>query len=346
MKTFKQFIAESEHPMIDVDGVQKHRNNSEGQPIHHTDEGIRNFHRWFGHSDSVDHAGRPLVVHHATPALERGQTDDTPHPFNEFKHGDSGVVSFATSHQFAHNYASDKSHAAQMDKSPYVFSGYAKTKTFDPHNDEHIAAVSKHLGDTIHHQGKYGWGAFASKTYKTPDFMQKLKGIDHDKFETPEEAESKKSFDAVEPGKAKTIQKYDNSPTTMLHKNDTHMWVADGALHGEALKRGMDAAKTEPEGRHEVSFMHAPHESRPWHIERQKVTVRKVERYQPPKLTSGHDNWEYTENDHLRAAAQKAGFNAVKQTESGKHNIATFGTDQFKTKRNSGAFSHPTKIDE
>jgi len=66
MKTFKQFITEQEHPMIDVDGVMKHRNNSEGRPIHPTNEGIRNFHRWFGDSKAVDQHGRPQVTYHGT----------------------------------------------------------------------------------------------------------------------------------------------------------------------------------------------------------------------------------------------------------------------------------------
>jgi len=40
MKSFKQFLKENiAHPMIDVDGVQKHRHNSDGKPIHHTDDG-------------------------------------------------------------------------------------------------------------------------------------------------------------------------------------------------------------------------------------------------------------------------------------------------------------------
>ena len=58
-----------EHPMIDVDGEQKHRHNSMGQPIHHTDEGIRNFHRWFGDSNAVDEHGRPKVMYHGTGAI-------------------------------------------------------------------------------------------------------------------------------------------------------------------------------------------------------------------------------------------------------------------------------------
>ena len=54
------------HPMIDVDGEQKHRHNSEGKPIHATDEGIKNFHKWFGDSKIVDEHGRPKVMYHGT----------------------------------------------------------------------------------------------------------------------------------------------------------------------------------------------------------------------------------------------------------------------------------------
>ena len=60
------FNKQPDHPMIDVDGVQKHRHNSLGQPIHHTDEGIKNFHRWFGDSKAIDEHGRPLVAYHGT----------------------------------------------------------------------------------------------------------------------------------------------------------------------------------------------------------------------------------------------------------------------------------------
>ena len=51
---------------ITVDGKQRPTRNSNGQPIHHTEEGIRNFWRWFGSSRVVDDQGRPLVVYHGT----------------------------------------------------------------------------------------------------------------------------------------------------------------------------------------------------------------------------------------------------------------------------------------
>jgi len=51
---------------IDVDGVQRPALNSNGQPIHPTLEGVRNFWRWFGDSKVVDASGRPLVVYHGS----------------------------------------------------------------------------------------------------------------------------------------------------------------------------------------------------------------------------------------------------------------------------------------
>lgn len=53
---------------IEVDGVTHPALNSEGRPIHPTQEGIRNFWRWFGDSKVVDSQGRPLVVYHQTDA--------------------------------------------------------------------------------------------------------------------------------------------------------------------------------------------------------------------------------------------------------------------------------------
>jgi hypothetical protein len=52
--------------VITVDGVARPTVNSEGLPIHSTEEGVRNFWRWFGDSTVVDEQGRPLVMYHGT----------------------------------------------------------------------------------------------------------------------------------------------------------------------------------------------------------------------------------------------------------------------------------------
>ncbi len=74
------FLAESDMPSVDqadwvlgaspntinVDGVERSRHNSKGLPIHPTDEGLKNFWRWFGDSKTVDAEGRPIVFYHGT----------------------------------------------------------------------------------------------------------------------------------------------------------------------------------------------------------------------------------------------------------------------------------------
>lgn len=51
---------------ITVDGKERPTTNSEGKPLAATEEGIRNFWRWFGDSKVVDADGKPLVVYHAS----------------------------------------------------------------------------------------------------------------------------------------------------------------------------------------------------------------------------------------------------------------------------------------
>lgn len=53
---------------IEVDGKQRPTTNSKGQPLAQTEEGVRNFWRWFGDSKVVDAEGKPLVVYHGTTA--------------------------------------------------------------------------------------------------------------------------------------------------------------------------------------------------------------------------------------------------------------------------------------
>jgi hypothetical protein len=57
---------------IEVDGAQRPIANSNGQRIHPTDAGLRNFWRWFGDSQVVDAQGRPLVVYHGTGFTQAG----------------------------------------------------------------------------------------------------------------------------------------------------------------------------------------------------------------------------------------------------------------------------------
>jgi hypothetical protein len=57
---------------IEIDGTARPTTNSNGQPIAATEEGVRNFWRWFGDSKVVDEQGRPLVVYHGAPYVKNG----------------------------------------------------------------------------------------------------------------------------------------------------------------------------------------------------------------------------------------------------------------------------------
>ena len=73
---------------IEVDGVVRPTLNSNGKPIHSTQEGVRNFWRWFGDSKVVDEQGRPLVVYHGTRAdFSEFDTDRIGQNFAESKGG-------------------------------------------------------------------------------------------------------------------------------------------------------------------------------------------------------------------------------------------------------------------
>ena len=69
---------------ITIDGVERPTQNSNGQPLAQTEEGLRNFYAWFKDSKVVDAEGRPLVVYHATSA-----------DFDAFKTNWRGAMYFA-----------------------------------------------------------------------------------------------------------------------------------------------------------------------------------------------------------------------------------------------------------
>lgn len=58
-----------------VDGKKRSTRNSEGNLIHETVAGLRNFYKWFGDSKVVDENGNPLVVYHGTNAENIQQFD-------------------------------------------------------------------------------------------------------------------------------------------------------------------------------------------------------------------------------------------------------------------------------
>ena len=136
----KKVLNESiEHPMIEVDGVMKHRHNSLGQPIHPTDEGIKNFHRWFGDDENLDEHGRPKVLYHSSL-----QDIEQFSPTGKFM-GYSGTtgISLTDSPQIATRY---------LDR--YSESGWVNGLPNQPFHKQVIPVYAK-LGKTLHRNERF-----------------------------------------------------------------------------------------------------------------------------------------------------------------------------------------------
>lgn len=93
---------------INIDGVERPTTNSEGKQIASSEEGIRNFYKWFGNSKVVDEQGRPLVVYHGSPKR-----------FDEFKPKSFGTAGlheyyyFAKSKKWAEKYLAEEHKGAE-----------------------------------------------------------------------------------------------------------------------------------------------------------------------------------------------------------------------------------------
>lgn len=74
--------------LIEVDGKLRPTTNASGHPIHSSAQGIHNFWKWFGDSQSVDEQGRPLVAFHGTKAQFT--------EFNKTRSGEFGSAIYAT----------------------------------------------------------------------------------------------------------------------------------------------------------------------------------------------------------------------------------------------------------
>lgn len=128
-------------PTINVDGVQRPTTNSEGRPIHPTEEGVKNFWRWFGGSKIVDADGKPRVMYHGTSGESVGAGGIT--EFDPKKSG--GFLFAAPTSAMASSFAGAK-RGKKSTRKPTVYPVYVKAENpFDYENYDHVAAVAQEI---------------------------------------------------------------------------------------------------------------------------------------------------------------------------------------------------------
>ncbi len=106
--------------------------NHDGRPIHPTEEGIRNFWKWFGQSSTTDFDGKPLVMYH-------GSSRD----FSEFKAKQAKAIYVTTDIDLAKEFTDySMDYAAKNNiqgAAPVIYPLYVKAdRPFDFENDQHV----------------------------------------------------------------------------------------------------------------------------------------------------------------------------------------------------------------
>jgi len=107
---------------ISINGTQRSTQNSNGQPIHPTLEGIKKFWEWFGDSKVVDKDGKPLVVYHGTKA-----NFDTFYLTQAGGNNDTGMLGtgfyFSSDKNMSRGYGDKMMQVYLSLKNPYVIRG-------------------------------------------------------------------------------------------------------------------------------------------------------------------------------------------------------------------------------
>lgn len=99
---------------VEVDGKMRPALNSNGQPIHWSVEGVRNFWRWFGDSRVVDKTGRPVPVFHGSTA-DIEAFDPTQANDRMYSGGTENTVFFTDNADVAASYAGRRTSMTGLD---------------------------------------------------------------------------------------------------------------------------------------------------------------------------------------------------------------------------------------
>lgn len=199
---------------IDVDGELKHIYNSDGNTIHHTDEGIKNFHRWFKDSKAVDEHGRPLVVYHGTNAHVYSGDKEIDN-FHTNPESGRGAAFFTSNKSLANEYGEKVYNTYLKLKNPLIIDAQGKHWTSISHNSpikgeatEQLNVARKQKYDDFESVAK-DMEELLGEPYTPREFkpsksleghsLKHIPGLEHDDIETDQivKAARKNGFDGV-----------------------------------------------------------------------------------------------------------------------------------------------------
>lgn len=230
---------------IEIDGIARPTTNSNGQPIHPTEQGVRNFWRWFGDSKVVDAQGRPLVVYHGTPKA-----------FKEFKKGkvaarDPGFFGagfyFTPSENAAADYAESAASADRIGTDGEVMAVYLSIKgpfVWDMSDDGQEGTQAALAAFGVKRYNVRGDSASLANPDERRKFNRGIQAAGHDGILVRDE-DGFRELVALDPSQIKSATGNagdfnPNTPNILFQGDDkdlivTHNLTAENLLHAQRM---------------------------------------------------------------------------------------------------------------
>jgi hypothetical protein len=206
-----------------------------------------------------------------------------------------------------------------MDADITVIQANLQGQVFDPQNKEHVALVSRTLGDTITVYNDFGMPGELSKE----EWGELISGNDTEMpFFSEEDLKGKK------PGDSLPDNQVISRPMiyTLLELNpDNVKCVRNGRIgdvrngaHNFPWELGINADKSIEEIAHDMVHLTPPEFRTKYRIFRSDFRYNVFTFSRIPKHTKNNDVWRWLEGKGIFEAIQQAGFNIIKSREKGK----------------------------
>lgn len=260
---------------------------------------------------------RPLDFETSTTWFHGGFKDFATPDMNR-----SAVSAFhlASTNEFAHSYATMKSHDAELDADVIVIPFYVRGQIFDASNSEHLDRLTAVLPTELQYSSNYGWGAFYGATTLTKeDLLNRVQGLDTKRVAIPEsQLAGVRSGDITLvsiDGGAATIRSY-NPETDVVTWTPQHEMTKIQSIQ------------------YKIDYMKKHYGEDHWELPVANVELKSAQAKTKtlqmelsPKQTSGWANWDLMESLELRPYLLKAGFTGTLATERSEQILIMFSAN-------------------
>ena len=237
--------------------------------------------------------------------------------FHEFdpKRSGSGTFNFASTKEFAEDYARTRSQDEGLDADIVVRPFYLTKKLFNFKNKSHLKRLSHILPKELTITGNYGWSAWSDgRVYIKEELLEAIQGIS-----VPYTGLDEATKEAIRNGAKMFIRESERDYVINYDPNtDTVEYAPGWALQTiNSLKAGIAFMEE-----HQPNYFQIPLKILELKQKEKDLKTYKIN-LNPPKR-SGFNNWEILESTELRPYLIKLGFEGALMQEKKKETCCVF----------------------